>query len=352
MIRKCLYGPRKSKLYVVFVDYLKAFDLVDRESLWLVLQKVKTSTKMIRMMQGIYKSVQSCVRWSNEVSEFFECPQGVKQGCMMSPLIFSLLINDVAEKVSKNGKHGIQFLPGLQEIFLLLFADDICLISTTPAGLQNQIHNLEKASEALGLTVNLNKTKVMIFRKGGHLSKAEKWFYKGKQIEVVNSYKYLGFTLTTKLSFDIALEEFAGRAKRKVVEIMKTMWRLECFDVSLFFKLFDAQVKPMLLYAAEIWGLARYQSIESVHLFACKRLLNVSIKTPNTMVYGELGRYPLYIDSTLSALRYWFKLKEMYLVRLPKQAFVQDKNHNLDNKHSWFSAVKNVWICLAFQKCG
>jgi hypothetical protein len=337
-------------LYVVFVDYLKAFDLVDRESLWLVLQKVKTSTKMIRMMQGIYKSVQSCVRWNHEVSDFFECPQGVKQGCMMSPLIFSLLINDVAEKVSKNGKHGVQFLPGLQEIFLLLFADDICLISTTPAGLQNQINNLEKASEALGLTVNLNKTKVMIFRKGGHLAKAEKWFYKGKQIEVVNSYKYLGFTLTTKLSFDIALEEFAGRAKRKVVEILKTMWRLECFDGSLFFKLFDAQVKPMLLYAAELWGLARYQSIESVHLFACKRLLNVSVKTPNTMVYGELGRYPLYIDSALCTLRYWFKLKEMHLVRLPKQAFVQDKNCNLVNKHSWFNSVKNCLDMFGFSE--
>jgi hypothetical protein len=350
MIRKCLYGPRKSKLYVVFVDYLKAFDLVDRESLWLVLQKVKTSTKMIRMMQGIYKSVQSCVRWNHEVSEFFECPQGVKQGCMMSPLIFSLLINDVAEKVSKNGKHGIQFLPGLQEIFLLLFADDICLISTTPAGLQNQINNLEKASEALGLSVNLNKTKIMIFRKGGHLSKAEKWFYKGKQIEVVNSYKYLGFTLTTKLSFDIALEEFAGRAKRKVVEIMKTMWRLECFDVSLFFKLFDAQVKPMLLYAAEIWGLTRYQAIESVHLFACKRLLNVSIKTPNTMVYGELGRYPLYNYSVLCSLRYWFKLKEMDLVRLPKQAYVYDKNNSLEKKHSWFSNVKSCLDIFGFSE--
>jgi len=231
-----------------------------------------------------------------------------------------------------------------------LFADDICLISTTPAGLQNQINNLEKASEALGLSVNLNKTKIMIFRKGGHLSKAEKWFYKGKQIEVVNSYKYLGFTLTTKLSFDIALEEFAGRAKRKVVEIMKTMWRLECFDVSLFFKLFDAQVKPMLLYAAEIWGLTRYQVIESVHLFACKRLLNVSIKTPNTMVYGELGRYPLYIDSVLCSLRYWFKLKEMDLVRLPKQAYVYDKNNSLEKKHSWFSNVKSCLDIFGFSE--
>jgi hypothetical protein len=348
MIRKCLNGHRKKKLYVIFVDYLRAYDSVDRESLWKVLNKIKTSSKMLRMMQGIYKSVKSCVKWGNELSEFFDCPQGLKQGCVLSPLIFSLLINDVAEKVAINGKHGIQFLPGLQEVFLLLFADDISLVSTTPAGLQNQINNLEKASDVLGLTVNLSKTKVMIFRKGGHLSKAEKWFYKGKEIEVVNSYKYLGFTLTTKLSFEIALDEFTGRAKRKVVEIMKTMWRLECFDVSVFFKLFDAQVKPMLLYAAEIWGLSRYQVIESVHMFACKRLLNVSIKTPNTMVYGELGRYPLYIDSAIYAIRYWFKLQKMLLVRLPKQAYVMDKNGNYDVMFSWCAAVKNCLDMYGF----
>jgi len=353
MIRKCLYGRRKSKLYVVFIDYLVAFDSVDRDSLWLVLQKIKTSTKMLNMLQGMYKSVQSCVRWGHEMSDFFDCPFGVKQGCLLSPLIFSLLITDVADKVTKNGKHGFQFLPGLQEIFLLLFADDICLISTTPAGLQNQINNLEKASDALGLVVNLSKTKVMVFRKGGHLAKSEKWFYKGQALEIVNSYKYLGFMLTTKLSFELALEEYTGRAKRKVVEIMKTMWKLETLDFDIFFKLFDAQVKPMLLYAAEIWGLTRFQVIESVHLFACKRFLKVAPQTPNTLIYGELGRFPLYIDSALSSIRYWFKLQKLLLVRLPKQAYVMDKNNNVGNltvahTHSWSVSVKRCFDLFGF----
>jgi len=354
IIKKCLYGQRKSKLYVAYIDYLVAFDSVDRDCLWFVLQKVKTSTKMIRMLQGIYNSVSSCVRWGSEVSEFFDCPAGLKQGCMLSPLIFSLLINEVADKVNISGKHGIQFLPGLQEIFLLLFADDICLISSTPAGLQNQLDNLEKASTSLGLTVNLKKTKIMVFRKGGHLGKAEKWFYQGKEVEIVNSYKYLGFTLTTKLSFDIALDEFAGRAKGKVVEILKTMWSLGNMDVSVFFKLFDAQIKPLLLYASEIWGFTRFHSIELPHLFACKRFLNVLPKTPNTMIYGELGRYPLYIDSTVRAIKYWFHLQNLLLVRLPRQAYEMDKNRflrqsgNESDVHNWVYAVKHCLDVFGF----
>ena len=54
-------------------------------------------------------------------------------------------------------------------------------------GLQNLVHNLEKSSKSLSLTVN-----IMLFSKGGHISVGEKWFHNGSEIEQVNSYKYLG----------------------------------------------------------------------------------------------------------------------------------------------------------------
>ena len=84
----------------------------------------------------------------------------MKQGCLLSPLIFSLPISEVADFVRRSGKHGIQLLPSHDEIFSLLFADDIILVSS---GLQNQINSLEKASKSLGLTVNLDKTKIIFF---------------------------------------------------------------------------------------------------------------------------------------------------------------------------------------------
>ena len=81
----------------------------------------------------------------------------------------------------------------------------------------------------------------------------------------------------------------------------------------------------MLLYASEVWGTSRLANIETAHLFACKRL-SVSDETPNHMVYGETGRYSLYIDSTISSLRYWFKLSKMPMTRFPKQALIMLKN--------------------------
>ena len=295
---------------------------------------------MIRMLQGIYKLVTASVRYGNETTEAFNCPLGVKQGCILSPLIFSLLINEVAIEIGRRGRAGYQFIPGTQEIYSLLFADDIALISTTPIGLQNQINNLKTAAETLGLQVNLDETKILVCRKGGYLGSREKWFYGKQQIEVVNSYKYLGFTITTKLSVDISLAEYAGRAKGKVIEIFKTLYKLGHINIDIFFQLFDAQVKPMLLYAAEIWGMTQYSTIEKVHTFACKKVLSMSLRTPNSLVYGELGRYPLYIDSAVRSLKYWFKILQLPQERLNHLAYLRELTE--ENKTAgWVNILKN-----------
>jgi hypothetical protein len=189
----------------------------------------------------------------------------------------------------------------------------------------------------------------MIFRKGGFIAAREQWTYEGKKIEIVNKYKYLGFWLTTKLSENSACEEFSSKAKGKVVEIMKTMWALGTLNTKVFFQLFDAQVKPMLLYAAEIWGQSKLDVIESAHLFACKRLLSVSDKTPNFMVYGETGRYPLHIDSAIASVRYWLKLSKMHLTRFPKQAEVMLRNSlEINTTENWLSKIKKCLELFGF----
>ena len=341
IVNSCLFGNRRSKLYVAFIDYRKAFDTIRRETLWQILKKQRVPTKILGVLMSMYKGVKLIVRFGNELSKEVSCPLGVRQGCLLSPLLFSLLITEVAKKVAAGGRAGYQLIPGTREIFSLLFADDIVLIAKTPAGLQNQINNLKAASEELGLEVNLDKTKVMVFRKGGYLGRAEKWHYGREKIEVVNNYKYLGFTFTTKLSVDTALAEFAGRAKKKVVIIFRTLFKLGQIDIKTFFQLFDVQVKPMLLYAAEIWGSTYFDVIEKTHMFACKKLLGVSARTPNLFIYAELNRYPLFIDSQVRTIKYWIKLLMLDDTRIPRRAY-EKVRRDVENKHSWGYKVKNM----------
>ena len=72
----------------------------------------------------MYKTVKACVRTTEGLTEYFDCPSGLKQGCLASPILFSMFINEFAVLVEKSGIRGVQFFPDLTEILLLMFADD------------------------------------------------------------------------------------------------------------------------------------------------------------------------------------------------------------------------------------
>ena len=269
------------KLYVAFIDFRKAFDYVIRTKLWAILRKNGLKGKMYQTVVSMYNVVKSKVRAGNDLTESVLCPRGLKQGEICSPVLFSLFINELANEIMQRGRHGIQLIPDLIEIFILLFADDVILVSDTVCGLQNQLNVLFDTANRLSLFVNMDKSKMR-----------EKWKYGGTPIEIVNMYKYLGIYFSTRLSFSHALNNMSQRAKKGVICIFKLLWSLGERSPSIFFKLFDTQIQSMLNYGSEVWGLdADHTTIEIVHLFALKRFLNTSLRTPNLMVYGETGRY-------------------------------------------------------------
>ena len=122
-------------------------------------------------------------------------------------------------------RHGIPLGPTDIELFLLLFADDLTLLASTVIGLQNQLNVLSVAAERLCLTVNLDKSKVIVFRKGGFLAAKEKWFLGGAVLEVVNKYKYLGLTFSTGHSF-AAMEDTSIRAKKSTLEVLRALKKI------------------------------------------------------------------------------------------------------------------------------
>ena len=99
---------------------------------------------------------------------------GSQTGVFASPTLFSLFIDELAHDIISQRKHGLQFSPNDIENFIMLFADDIVLISATIIGLHNQIAAFYNAANRLRLQVNLSKTKVTVFRKGVYLSARER----------------------------------------------------------------------------------------------------------------------------------------------------------------------------------
>ena len=126
----------------------------------------------------------------------------------------------------------------------------------------------------------------------------------GNRLEVVNKYLYLGYTFTTTMSPFEGAKQLAVKGKKALFDVIRVHNQLDQMTTNTFFKIFDSKIQPIVLYAAEVWGVFEANSIaEKVHLSACKRMLNVAARTPNKMVYGELGRYPLYINCYVRAVK-------------------------------------------------
>ena len=150
------------------------------------------------------------------------------------------------------------------------------------------------------------------------------------------------------MSVDIALAEYAGKAKGRIVGIFRALYRLGRIDLGVFFKLFDSQVKPILLYGAEIWGMKKRSIVEKVHLFACKKLLGVSARTPNAFIYFELNRYPLFVDARVKVYKHWLKLLSLDEHRLPKQAYMRELRE-LNKENGWGKVLQEHLITNGFR---
>jgi hypothetical protein len=86
--------------------------------------------------------VKACVRNHSDFSDRFDCPIGLRQGCNLGPILFSLFINELHHVMKNSGLSGIRLTPDVVKILMLLFADDVALTADTVIGLQRQLNIL------------------------------------------------------------------------------------------------------------------------------------------------------------------------------------------------------------------
>ena len=128
-----LYLSQKKRLYCAFVDYKKAFDLVDRSSLWSKLIANNINGKIFNVLYNLYYKAKSCVsvRVNNDRSELFDCNIGVRQGDNLSPLMFAIYLNDFEFFMSRRLYKGLNYVRTYLsnddiEVYLKLFVLLLC----------------------------------------------------------------------------------------------------------------------------------------------------------------------------------------------------------------------------------
>ena len=141
IIERCIHRKR-GKRYVAFVDFHKCFDTIDRPLLWQTLRNAGIKGKLFHALKSMYTSVKQCIRCNNKRSDYMNCTIGLKQGCLASPILFSFFIDELESVMNNSDLSGIQLHPDITQIILLMFADDLALVSDTVVGLQRQLNIL------------------------------------------------------------------------------------------------------------------------------------------------------------------------------------------------------------------
>ncbi|MCG8093283.1 MAG: reverse transcriptase family protein, partial [Candidatus Thiodiazotropha endolucinida] len=338
----------KNKLLCAFIDFKQAFDNVWRDGLWYKLQKYAINGKCLNLIKNMYSNIKSRVTTPEGNSAFFPCNKGVRQGENLSPILFSLYLNDLETYLMTNGANGIvceanaEYVLTYIKLLILLFADDTVLFSNDKNDLQSMLNLFERYCDNWKLTVNLAKTKVLIFTSGRYAQNLH-FFFKGEEIEIVKEYKYLGIYLSKSGSFLNCKKHIAEQANNALFSLLRKI-RVLNLPIEMQIDLFNKLIKPILLYGCEIWAFGNLDIIERVQLKFIKRILHLKKSTPSYMVYGETGLYPLKIDAQARTVSFWSNLLELNSQKL--SSIIYTVLHTLYEqgkcKSSWLENVKNL----------
>ena len=98
-----------SPLYINFIDYEKAFDSVDRETMWKLLRHYGVPKKIISIIRCTFQDMSCKIAHAGQLSESFEVKTGVRQGCLLSPFLFLLVIDWIMKTTTTGRNNGIQW---------------------------------------------------------------------------------------------------------------------------------------------------------------------------------------------------------------------------------------------------
>ena len=275
---------------------------------------------MINILKSMYRCVKSCIKYGNVTTDFVASEVGLKQGDPLSPIIFMFFINDISDSLNSD-LDGLFTLNEIK-IFMIFFADDACLFSLKLDTLQSMLNDLSDYCHTWALKINTNKTKIMVFEKGHSVK--PKLYLNDEELEVVDSFKYLGVVLYKNGNWHRTQQHLAQHSMFALHKVLNVFHHVT-LPVNEKCKLFDSMVGSILNFSSEVWGFHEAKHIETIHTKFCRHILCTRKSTNLEGLYGELGRYPLKIYRKIRIIKYWCRLLANR-DSLPFQLFIMLKN--------------------------
>lgn len=261
------YWEYNKDLYILFVDFAKAYDSISRQKMWKLMEKHRIPKKLVNLTKMCTFKTISKVKVENEYSDTFRINTGLRQGDALSPLLFNLVIEEALREVSSlqggakiNGKTNV-----------LAFADDVALIAENKKDIKELAEKLITETQKVGLKINEEKTKIMkISRLPDNQPDLEVLNFKFTKTD---NFKYLGVTITSENRQDDEIQCRLAAAQRCYWSLTK-LFRSRLLTRRTKIKMYKVIIQPVLLYGAEVWTLTK-QNEKKLIVFENKILRRV-----------------------------------------------------------------------------
>ena len=253
-------------IYLAFVDLEKAFDTVPRERLWDALSDpyYAIDPKLIRVIKGMYEVSKSAVRTSYGVGDWFDVTAGVRQGGVLSPLLFIIFMDRCIREVGLEEEVGL----------LMVYADDIAVVTKDRVSLQEALNRWSDVLQLEGMKINKEKTEVMKISRvqDGTVIRVE-----GVLVKEAEKFSYLGVTVNSNGDMAREIEERIDKFSRGVRQLYPLL-RNRHVPRKVKVLVYTTMLRPMLMYGSEAWTLTtRTKSrVEAAEMKVLRLIVGVS----------------------------------------------------------------------------
>jgi len=298
---------------------MKAFDRVDRDCLLAKLLAIGVRGKFYNIVKHLYSNSQARINVNGHYTRYFNVECSVEQGNIISPTFFSIHINDLATEL-KLLDVGVPIDD--EKLCILLYADDIVLLSESENDLQTILNAVHKWCQSWRMKINVSKTNVVHFRKQSQPLTTHKFTIGNDEVKTTSQYKYLGCMLSDTLDFNATANTLAESAGRALGSVLNKARSTNGLTFKSYEHLYKSCVLPVMEYSAGVWGYKTYQKCETIQNRAIRAFLGVHKHASNVAIQGDVGWFPTKLGRHLAMVRLWNRLINMPSDKTDKTCFL------------------------------
>ena len=274
-----------------------------------------------RMLQAIiqmYWSVPLVPKLHGTVGDAIPSTCGVKQGDPLSPLLFRLFIDEFESWLRQRLPNvGVQM--GRKLVQMLLYADDMVLLTHNPMELQQMLDVLHQFCLAKGMEVNVRKTDIVVFRKANTPEVPDQWLYNGETVQRSVEFRYLGIILHETKGMSCAIESLATAARIAMWALFPRFKLAGITDIFIKLRMFSCLVVPIMEYCSEVWGpdlLFSCDTLDKLWDNELQKIQNIFLRqlgklrksVPTTVVHKEMCMNPVAKGWLRASIDLWRRL--------------------------------------------